>query len=1048
MTTTIVRSRALLAAAMAAIAAPGTLLMPRTGLAQVDEIVVTTRKREENLQDIPIAINAFAAEALQQKDIDNIQDLTNLSSSLAFDEGATQSDTRVVVRGLSPTRGRQNVAVLVDGIDVSTEAISNSGGGILLNNRLVDVQRIEVVKGPQLVLFGRSAFAGAIQYITKDPAEEFEADVLADGNEYDQYSVQGGISAPIFGDKLGFRLNGAWWDEDGFYKNSLTGSRLRDDEGFGLALTLKSQVTDNLSLKLRTEYTDQQLGPTATVFLPYSSERLVPEAARSNYTDPTTGATYKPIFRCFEQLASFTYARDVAQNGTSLLDARNARLYAPGFTPGGPAGAAFPNVLFASPYCETAVAGTIGKTPKVNENDIALGLNPETNSDWDGTDRQLTRVSLLAEWDIGRAMVTSRTGWLEEDSVERQDTGKFAFRVDEPYIDGGVNSFTSETDKNTRQISQELMLRTTLDGPAQVTVGGLYWQEKVGQDSDSFTGQASGSHCSWLSRSSRPLDLTESGEDTACYGYTERALAPLVAGGFNYGDGTAYEGIAEYREPYPIDRDTDHRSLFGMLEYDATDSLRFTFEGRYSVEDLTVRGPLFYEPGASGGPGSWNPCGFFFRPCTDAFLFAPPGDPTRPDGFAGGPFWSRTNFQTAYDSWNPDSLIDDDNPAAGTLRDLIPAQCLQDPGTQARLAAVDGGAPDPFDLFNPYCTGSLKRTDSWFSPKVTANYRVNDDINTYVSWARAQKPGGLATLGVGASGIDRELQEFEPEIMNVYEIGAKTQWFDRTLVLNTAAFFQDYTEKQTLVSVLNAAGDRLVSRTENTCCAEVFGIEIDGAWAPDAAFLGGNWLVTGSYTWLDAKYVGATVPNNSFTFISSAGNCTPTALVKGVPDLPGRPADDPADSVICNVSLDGNQLEDAPRNKVVSSLNYNKPVGDDLSLVVQADFQWTDKRYIENTNESYVEAYSITNLRLGLQSRRWEVWAYANNVFENDTVYTVINGPGLSSSFILGSGIDVSSSGQPDVDKTVTVELPQFRAAVMPDPRVVGLRARIRFGGQ
>jgi outer membrane receptor protein involved in Fe transport len=1058
-----VRSGALLAGAVAAATATATLLTSLPGYAQVDEIVVTTRKREENLQDVPIAIETFGRETLQQKDIDNIADLTNISSSLAFDEGATLSDTRVVVRGLSPTRGRQNVAVLVDGIDLSTEAISNSGGGLLLNNRLVDVQRIEVVKGPQLALYGRSAFAGAIQYVTKDPAEEFEAEVLADGNEYDQYSLQGGISGPILGEKLRYRLNGAWWDEDGFYKNSLTGRRLRDDEGFGLALTLKSELTETLTLKFRTEYTDQQIGPSATVFLPYSSERLVPESARSDYTDPNTGAQYKPIFRCFDQLTAFTYNRGRVDpndpNSARTLDIRNSRLYAPGFTPGGvlyvpPPGSINPDpqlAPFSSPYCETGVAGTIGSTPKVNESDIALGLDPLTGADYPGVDRQLLRFSLVADWDIGKATVTSRTGWLEEDAEERLDSGRFGFAIDAPYVDGNVNIFSSDTDKTTTQFSQELLIRTSLDGPMQVTAGALYWREDVEQQSNSFTGQASGSHCSWSSAFNAPVDLSGSGADTACYGYTERPLIPLVAGGFNYGDGSLYEGIAEYRKPYPIERDTEHRSLFGMLDYAATDALRFTFEGRYSVEDLTVRGPLLYEPGAAGGPGSWNPCGFFFRPCTDAFLFAPPTsvqNTGRPAGFLGGPFWSRARFQEFYDSWNPATLINENNPSLGTLRDLIPAQCRNDPATQARLAAFDATGQDPFDLFNPYCTGTLKRKDSWFSPKITVNYRVNDDINTYVSWSRAQKPGGLATLGVGSSGLDRELQEFEPEIMNVYEIGAKTQWLDRRLVINTAAFFQDYTEKQTLVSVLNRAGDRLVSRTENTCCAEVYGIELDAAWAPEAQFLGGTWFVNGSYTWLDAKYVGALVPNNSFTFIASAGNCSPTALVRGVPDLPGRPAGDPADSVICNVSLDGNQLEDAPRNKFVGSLNYKFALADAMDLVAQADFQWTDKRYIENTNESWVDAYSITNFRLGLQSRRWEVWAYANNVFENDTVYTVINGPGLSSSFILGSGIDVSGAGQPDSDKVVTVELPQFRAAIVPDPRVVGLRARVRFGGR
>ena len=233
------------------------LLMPTTGWAQVEEIIVTTRKREESLQEVPIAVNAISAAEIDRKAISSIGDITKNLSSVEFDEGASKSDTRITIRGLSPTRGRQNVAVLVDGIDVSTEAISSSGGGVLLNTRLVDIERIEVVKGPQMALYGRSAFAGAIQYITKDPSDEFEATVSADANGDDQYSATLGLSGPVLGDKLGLRFNAAVWDEPGYYDNTITGDSLGDDEGFGLALTAKSQLTDSFSLKFRAEYQDQ-----------------------------------------------------------------------------------------------------------------------------------------------------------------------------------------------------------------------------------------------------------------------------------------------------------------------------------------------------------------------------------------------------------------------------------------------------------------------------------------------------------------------------------------------------------------------------------------------------------------------------------------------------------------------------------------------------------------------------------------------------------------------------------------------------------------------
>ncbi len=112
-----------IAAALVLVSSPAILLAPATGWAQIEEVMVTARKRAESLQDVPIAINAITAEELDRKAINSISDMTKGLSSVEFDEGASKSDTRITIRGLSPTRGRQNVAVLVDGIDVSTEAI-------------------------------------------------------------------------------------------------------------------------------------------------------------------------------------------------------------------------------------------------------------------------------------------------------------------------------------------------------------------------------------------------------------------------------------------------------------------------------------------------------------------------------------------------------------------------------------------------------------------------------------------------------------------------------------------------------------------------------------------------------------------------------------------------------------------------------------------------------------------------------------------------------------------------------------------------------------
>jgi outer membrane receptor protein involved in Fe transport len=1046
---------------------PALLTLPVTGWAQVEEIIVTTRKRAENLQDVPIAIDAISSAEIDRKAISSIGDITKNLSSVEFDEGASKSDTRITIRGLSPTRGRQNVAVLVDGIDVSTEAISSSGGGVLLNTRLVDIERIEVVKGPQMALYGRSAFAGAIQYITKDPSDEFEATVAADVNGDDQYTTTLGLSGPVFGDKLGLRFNAAVWDEPGFYDNTITGNSLGDDEGFGLALTAKSQLTDSFSLKFRTEYQNQKTGPAPTAFMKFNTETLVPASSSSPYTDPVSGIVHPALFRCFEKLSS--------KGWNNTLTGRNDRLYDSGYTPTGPTSTQPNPVLYSSPYCETGVAGFAGAPGKFRESDIAVSPNPWTNDDYEGIDRHLLRLSLIGEWELEKGTMTFRSGYIHEAADESADNGKFAFSPDAAtispptgapyldsnpaYLDANPNAFTVDTDKTTTQFSQELMYRTNLEGPAQLTVGALYWSEEVDNDTYSMTLQGSGSHCAWGSISGltfEEIGLTAARPDladTTCYGYSERAVAPLARGGFNYTDGTIYNGISGYVQDAvtPADRDTDHRSLFGMVEYEFTSSIKGTFEGRYSVETVEITGPLFLDPNASGGPGSWVPCGIFFRPCDNDYLFG-----------QYGPFYSQANFEaanngqqydingnytidsgaavragTGYDIWAPDYLFTS-GPLKGTAyRDAVPATCLADPKVQARLAP---GAVDPFDMFNPSCNASISRDDSWFSPKLTLSWQVNDDLNAYASWSRAEKPGGFSTLGIGSNGINRELLEYQPEKLVVWEIGAKSQWLDRTLILNTAFFYQDFTDKQTLVSVLNNVGDRLVNKLENVDGAEVYGLELEATWAPEATFLGGNWQVNGSYTWLDAKYVGADVENTSFTFISAAGNC--------------RMQEVGPQATVCIVSLDGKKLEDAPEGKFTGSIGYSLPLGEDLSFFAETDFMWVAKRYIEATNENWVESDTNVDLRLGVRGANWEVTGYVTNVLDDDTVASVLGGPSLSCCFILGSGIDLNGIEPPSSDpadnepgKTVTVELPQFRAAFAPDPRVIGIRARYKFGG-
>jgi outer membrane receptor protein involved in Fe transport len=128
------------------------------------EILVTARKREENLQDVPLSITAVTAETIEEQGLRSIVDIANITPGLSYRPGFGRNSDRPVIRGQSNIQGQPNVAFFIDGIFVT---------GSLTSFNLDNLERVEVIKGPQAALFGRATFAGAINYITRKPDNEF-----------------------------------------------------------------------------------------------------------------------------------------------------------------------------------------------------------------------------------------------------------------------------------------------------------------------------------------------------------------------------------------------------------------------------------------------------------------------------------------------------------------------------------------------------------------------------------------------------------------------------------------------------------------------------------------------------------------------------------------------------------------------------------------------------------------------------------------------------------------------------------------------------------
>ena len=232
--------------------------------AVLEEIIVTARKREENLFDIPVAITAITEEQIENFGLNDLQDVAKIVPGLTFDRSVTQNDYAPALRGLQAEQGRNSVGLLIDDIDISSQNLQVAGGGSLARLRLVDIERIEVVKGPQAALYGRSAFGGALNYITKRPSlneSDLKAGFEVHSESGQELTVSGGT--PLIEDTLGVRVNAYYFDERGIYRNEVSGAYVGGGDGVGLSGAFLLQASENFSVYGRLEFSEESYAPQA-----------------------------------------------------------------------------------------------------------------------------------------------------------------------------------------------------------------------------------------------------------------------------------------------------------------------------------------------------------------------------------------------------------------------------------------------------------------------------------------------------------------------------------------------------------------------------------------------------------------------------------------------------------------------------------------------------------------------------------------------------------------------------------------------------------------
>lgn len=236
-------------AALVAIVTSGTVLAQSGAL---EEVIVTATKRAESLQDIPITVNALSENTIQEAGVTDIGDVAALVPALTVTSNLSPFASALRIRGFGTSQNdpalEASVAFILDGVYMGSSGLGMSD--------LTDIERIEVLQGPQGTLYGKNSNAGVVSVITKSPnLEETEGYVEASLGDYSLQRYVGSVTGPL-AETLGYSLSGSWHETDGWMESN-TGDDLNEAQDWNARGKLLWLPTDALSLQLTASHVDR-----------------------------------------------------------------------------------------------------------------------------------------------------------------------------------------------------------------------------------------------------------------------------------------------------------------------------------------------------------------------------------------------------------------------------------------------------------------------------------------------------------------------------------------------------------------------------------------------------------------------------------------------------------------------------------------------------------------------------------------------------------------------------------------------------------------------
>jgi outer membrane receptor protein involved in Fe transport len=526
----------------------------------LDEIIVTAQRKSEALQDVPIAVSAFTQESLEAQKIEGGANLQRSVPNVTFTKGF-YAGYNFQIRGI----GTKQTSVTGDtstGVHINNAPLTENR---LFEAEFFDVERVEVLRGPQGTLYGRNATGGVVNVLTAKPVGEFEANVKAEVGNFESRKLRGMINLPIAGETLALRLAGSYIARGGYADNIATGSDVDDRELFSIRATLGWKPTDNFSAHLMWQHFEED------------DKRLNSQKVFCTRDNGPSSVGGTPVTN--------PIARGLLSQGCG-----NGSIYS--------------DAAYGTPNSVATLYGVLGLISGFTSGDV---YGQRQITDVDKIDSRLNPryvaeediYTLSVTWDITPALqFNSLTSYYKGDYESTQDMNRFqaqqtinntAFSpggfINDPQL-GRSNrvELYNSLRQPSEQTTQEFRISSAFEGPLNFNLGVNHVDYQKEQAyyifSNMFTGRAN------LANGGVPCPVTST---TCIYIDPDPRATPL-----GHGNYLSYQ-------PYEL----QSQAVFGEVYWQAMENLKFTLGLRRTKDEKTLENlPIkLLNPGSGLTPG-------------------------------------------------------------------------------------------------------------------------------------------------------------------------------------------------------------------------------------------------------------------------------------------------------------------------------------------------------------------------------------------------------------------------------------------------------------